>query len=70
MVTDWGKVAVAVVAIVFGIVLALTGDTTSGVSIVTLVIGYTMGNGRLIVKNQQPQPMIGRSPPDTPTPTP
>ena len=57
---DYGKVFIAFSAIMTGIVLILSGDHTQGVSMVTLVLGYTMGNGRLIARGENPQPMISR----------
>lgn len=63
MSVDWGKVVIATVAMIVGIVLIITGDTTAGVGLVTLVVGYTLGNGKTAVRNEQPQPMIGRKNP-------
>ena len=58
---DYGKVAVALLTIVTGIVLILTGDHTSGIAMVMTVVGYVFGNGRLIAKGENPRPLVRRN---------
>lgn len=61
---EWGKVVVAVSAIVGAITLILVGETTAGASLLTLIVGYTIGNGRLISRSQEPVHMLMRKPGD------
>lgn len=57
---DYGKVFIAFSAVMAGITLIITGDHAQGTNIIVLVLGYTMGNGRLIAKGENPQPMMSR----------
>jgi hypothetical protein len=65
---DFGKVLTVFGVLVAGVVLILTNDHVAGVSLITAVMGYTMGNGRLIQKGQDPVPMVRRR--STPPPPP
>lgn len=70
---EWGKVIIAVTAILTGIVLIIVGEHTAGVGMVTTIVGYTFGNGRLISTGKAPVPMIAKADPGQPgtwTPTP
>lgn len=65
-VTDPGKLAVLLVALVGGLVLALVGSLThdpstlaAGVGLTGTVVGYITGNGRLASRGKDPQPTIG-----------
>lgn len=61
---DLGKLAVMLGMVAGGIVLIVQGHTSEGVGLLTFASGYTAGNGMLARRDQSPQPMIGRRPPD------
>lgn len=60
---NWGKVITNLGALAAGIVLIIKNQTTEGVAIITLITGYTYGNGRAISKGEAPSNMVQLPPP-------
>lgn len=60
---EWGKLVLSSILLIGGFALVLTGSKTEGVGIITAVMGYVFGNGRLASKGKPSQPMIGGSRP-------
>lgn len=60
---EWGKLGVILTILAGSFGCLATGTLTADqvLPIVTLIIGYVTGNGRLASKGQTPVPMIGPS---------
>jgi hypothetical protein len=61
---NWSKLVVAVVAQVCVTALMATGavDAAAGIPVITLVLGYMLGNGVAAVSNSAVQPIFARRP--------
>jgi hypothetical protein len=61
---NWSKLITAITAVISVTVLMALGrlDAGSGVPVITLVVGYMLGNGVAAIKNEVVQPVFARRP--------
>jgi hypothetical protein len=62
---NWSKLATALVALICVTVLMANGsiDAGAGIPVITLVLGYMLGNGVAAATNSNVQPIFARRPP-------
>lgn len=61
---NWSKLVTAVVALISVTVLMALGsiDAAAGIPVITLVLGYMLGNGVAAATNSNVQPIFARKP--------
>lgn len=62
---QWGKVVTNIGALIAGIILIIKGEVALGSNMVTGVLLYSYGNGRLVTKGEAPSNMIQTPQPPT-----
>ena len=61
---NWSKLATALTALICVTALMMTSkiDAAAGIPVITLVLGYMLGNGVAAVQNTNVQPIFARKP--------
>lgn len=60
MLNDYGKLIILSIGLIGAMVLLFTDtiDDAAGVGIITGILGYVTGNGRLAITGKNPSPML------------